>query len=87
MSKGILVFYYLAFNYRNDKYMKLKIMPSGKQSLMEKSTGRQDAGPITNMYIVVQSSIVFDFLFGYFKLLINQDISLKLQLNNYATFL
>ena len=53
MSKGILVFYYLAFNYRNDKYMKLKIMPSGKQSLMEKSTGRQDAGPITNMYIVV----------------------------------
>ena len=33
--------------------MKLKIMPSGKQSLMEKSTGRQDAGPIPNMYIVV----------------------------------
>lgn len=54
MSKGHSDFFYnLAFNYRNDKYMKLKIMPSGKQTLMEKSTGRQDAGPTTNMYIVV----------------------------------
>ena len=60
--------------------MKLKITPSGKPYLTEKSAGKQHIGTIPSMYIIIQFHRLCYFiqLFQTF-LLINRKISLRLQ--------